>query len=74
MNQLLVNWALTTISYPLLALLFIKFVKDEDKLAEDGELQDPFWYWCLNCRLYWKDSYICLCDMRTSKVGQKGSL
>ncbi|KAF5765358.1 putative Ion channel regulatory protein, UNC-93 [Helianthus annuus] len=44
MNQLLVNWALTTISYPLLALLVIKFVKDEDKVAEDDELQTPSGY------------------------------
>ncbi|KAM0056075.1 hypothetical protein Hdeb2414_s0006g00213811 [Helianthus debilis subsp. tardiflorus] len=41
MNQLLVNWALTTISYPLLALVVIKYVKDEDKVAEDDELQTP---------------------------------
>ncbi|KAJ0765029.1 putative Ion channel regulatory protein, UNC-93 [Helianthus annuus] len=44
MNQLLVNWALTTISYPLLALLVIKFVKDEDKVGEDDELQTPSGY------------------------------
>ncbi|KAL4574716.1 hypothetical protein LXL04_021552 [Taraxacum kok-saghyz] len=35
MNQLIVNWVLTTISYPLLALLVIKAVKDEDKVEED---------------------------------------
>jgi len=35
MNQLIVNWVLTTISYPLLALLVIKAVKDEDKVGEE---------------------------------------
>ncbi|XP_071732567.1 UNC93-like protein 1 [Rutidosis leptorrhynchoides] len=34
MTQLIVNWVLTTISYPLLALLVIKAVKDEDKVEE----------------------------------------
>lgn len=34
MTQLIVNWVLTTISYPLLALLVIKAVKDEDEVAE----------------------------------------
>ncbi|XP_076929743.1 UNC93-like protein 1 [Bidens hawaiensis] len=37
MTQLVVNWVLTTISYPLLALLVIKGVKDENNVAEDDE-------------------------------------
>lgn len=37
MHQLIVNWVLTTISYPLLALLVIKAIEDEDKVAQ---LQD----------------------------------
>lgn len=36
MNQLIVNWVLTTISYPLLALLVIKAVKDEDEVQEEN--------------------------------------
>lgn len=35
MTQLIVNWVLTSVSYPLLALLVIKAVKDEDKVAEE---------------------------------------
>nr|KAJ0222356.1 hypothetical protein LSAT_V11C200051900 [Lactuca sativa] len=35
MTQLIVNWVLTTVSYPLLALLVIKAVKDEDKVTEE---------------------------------------
>lgn len=35
MTQLIVNWALTTISYPLLVILVMKAVKDEDKVSEE---------------------------------------
>lgn len=31
MKQLIVNWVLTTASYPLLVLLVIKAIKDEDE-------------------------------------------
>lgn len=36
LNQLIVNWILTTISYPLLAVLIILAVKDIDNEAEGG--------------------------------------
>ncbi|XP_077245609.1 UNC93-like protein 1 [Tasmannia lanceolata] len=36
LNQLIVNWALTTISYPLLAALVALAVKDGDKIDEEG--------------------------------------
>lgn len=50
MKQLIVNWVLTTASYPLLVLLVIKAIKDEDEdeveneesqthKVEDGESQ-----------------------------------
>lgn len=46
MKQLIVNWVLTTASYPLLVLLVIKAIKDEDEdedgvedEVEDGESQ-----------------------------------
>lgn len=38
MKQLIVNWVLTTASYPLLVLLVIKAIKDEDEVAKE-ELQ-----------------------------------
>lgn len=41
MNQLIVNWVLTTISYPLLALLVIKAVKDEYKVEEEFPSGSP---------------------------------
>lgn len=34
LNQLIVNWVLTTVSYPLLLLLIIFGVKDEDLFEE----------------------------------------
>ncbi|PWA46766.1 UNC93-like protein 1 [Artemisia annua] len=42
MNQLIVNWVLTTISYPLLALLVIKAVKDDDDKVAEQELPSEF--------------------------------
>uniref|UniRef100_A0A0E0KM24 Major facilitator superfamily (MFS) profile domain-containing protein n=1 Tax=Oryza punctata TaxID=4537 RepID=A0A0E0KM24_ORYPU len=42
-SQLIVNWALTTVSYPLLALLVFLAVKDEDSSVssvEDGKEKD----------------------------------
>lgn len=42
MNQLIVNWVLTTISYPLLALLVIKAVKDDDDKVAENELPSGF--------------------------------
>ncbi|GKF07355.1 hypothetical protein Tco_0041579 [Tanacetum coccineum] len=42
MNQLIVNWVLTTISYPLLALLVIKAVKDDDDKVAENELPSAF--------------------------------
>nr|XP_043610292.1 UNC93-like protein 1 [Erigeron canadensis] len=41
MTQLIVNWVLTTISYPLLALLVIKAVKDEDEVEEEFPSGNP---------------------------------
>lgn len=35
LNRLIVNWSLTTVSYPLLAVLVILAVKDENKSAAD---------------------------------------
>lgn len=32
LNQLIVNWALTTVSYPLLAVLVLLAVKDDHKV------------------------------------------
>jgi hypothetical protein len=43
MSQLIVNWGLMTISYPLLALLVFLAVKDEDNSVssvEDGNEKD----------------------------------
>lgn len=34
MKQLIVNWVLTTVSYPLLVLLVIKAIKDEDEVED----------------------------------------
>lgn len=34
LSQLIVNWTLTTISYPLLALLVVLAVKDDNKVEE----------------------------------------
>ncbi|XP_071687120.1 UNC93-like protein 1 [Rutidosis leptorrhynchoides] len=42
MNQLIVNWVLTTISYPLLALLVIKAVNDEDNKVEESNIEVVF--------------------------------
>lgn len=42
-SQLIVNWALTTVSYPLLALLVFLAVKEEDSSVssvEDGKEKD----------------------------------
>lgn len=45
MNQLIVNWVLTTASYPLLVLLVLKAIKDEDEVqvqvAEEEEESQP---------------------------------
>lgn len=38
-SQLIVNWCLTTISYPLLIILILLAVKDGDKV--DEEKADP---------------------------------
>lgn len=42
MKQLIVNWVLTTASYPLLVLLVIKAIKDEDEdedeMVEEGRV------------------------------------
>lgn len=35
MKQLIVNWVLTTVSYPLLVLLVIKAIKDEDEVEDE---------------------------------------
>lgn len=35
MKQLIVNWVLTTASYPLLVLLVIKAIKDEDEVEDE---------------------------------------
>lgn len=40
LSQLIVNWSLTTLSYPLLVVLVLLAVKDEDT-AEDGESKMP---------------------------------
>ncbi|CAL9207922.1 UNC93-like protein 1 [Musa acuminata AAA Group] len=40
LSQLIVNWSLTTVSYPLLAVLVMLFVKDGNT-AEDGESDHP---------------------------------
>ncbi|XP_008784633.1 UNC93-like protein 1 [Phoenix dactylifera] len=40
LSQLIVNWSLTTVSYPLLVVLVLLAVKDEDT-AEDGESKVP---------------------------------
>lgn len=40
LNQLLANWALTTISYPLLVVLLLLAVKDDDD-SSTGEENDP---------------------------------
>lgn len=40
LNQLIVNWILTTISYPLLAVLIILAVKDIDNEAEGGSSKE----------------------------------
>lgn len=43
LSQLIVNWGLTTISYPLLALLVFLAVKDDDNSVsnvEDGKEKD----------------------------------
>lgn len=37
MKQLIVNWVLTTASYPLLVLLVIKAIKDEDEVEDKVE-------------------------------------
>nr|XP_010934056.1 UNC93-like protein 1 [Elaeis guineensis] len=41
LSQLIVNWSLTTVSYPLLVVLVLMAVKDEDTTAEDGENKMP---------------------------------
>lgn len=38
MKQLIVNWVLTTASYPLLVLLVIKAIKDEDEDEVEDEV------------------------------------
>lgn len=38
MKQLIVNWVLTTASYPLLVLLVIKAIKDEDEVEDEDEM------------------------------------
>ncbi|XP_073032980.1 UNC93-like protein 1 [Primulina eburnea] len=38
LNELITNWALTTISYPLLVILILRAVKDDDET--DGETKD----------------------------------
>ncbi|XP_010919056.1 UNC93-like protein 1 [Elaeis guineensis] len=40
LSQLIVNWSLTTVSYPLLAVLVLLAVKDENN-AEDGDSKMP---------------------------------
>lgn len=40
LSQLIVNWSLTTVSYPLLVVLVLLAVKDDDT-AEDGESNVP---------------------------------
>ncbi|XP_052174851.1 UNC93-like protein 1 [Diospyros lotus] len=40
MAQLILNWAMTTISYPLLAVLVILAVKDEDEVPEKGSSKE----------------------------------
>lgn len=40
LSQLIVNWGLTTISYPLLALLVLLAVKDDYKKVEEGVSKD----------------------------------
>ncbi|KAK6260447.1 hypothetical protein SCA6_014921 [Theobroma cacao] len=42
LNQLIINWALTTLSYPLLGLLVYLAVKDDSKSAEDAETASGF--------------------------------
>lgn len=37
MKQLIVNWVLTTASYPLLVLLVIKAIKDDDEAIKDED-------------------------------------
>ena len=37
LNQLVVNWVLTTLSYPLLAVLIYMAVKDDSNSAEDAD-------------------------------------
>lgn len=36
-NELATNWALMTISYPLLVLLIVKAVKDDDEVDEKSK-------------------------------------
>ncbi|XP_021909094.1 UNC93-like protein 1 [Carica papaya] len=40
LNQLIVNWALTTVSYPLLLLLVFLAVKDDEKSVEEGDMKE----------------------------------
>ena len=40
MNQLIVNWVLTTASYTMLVLLVIKAIKDEDEDEDKGEVAE----------------------------------
>lgn len=39
LSQLLVNWGLTTVSYPLLVLLVLLAVKEENK-SEEGDTKE----------------------------------
>lgn len=38
LNELITNWALTTISFPLLVILILRAVKDDDET--DGKTKD----------------------------------
>lgn len=40
MSQLIVNWSLTTVSYPLLLVLVMLAVKDDEEKIDEGNVKE----------------------------------